>query len=332
MTRDRIDDLLATFRTKRILVLGDLMLDRFIWGNVSRISPEAPVPVVHVQREDAYPGGAANVARNLIPFTPHVSLIGLAGTDDFGTHLLQLLADGRIDTSGVVRDPAVDTIVKTRVVARHQQVCRVDRESPMALRPEAETALVDRLRGLAPDLDAIILEDYGKGLLRQPLVDAVIDIARSSGIVVTADPNPNNKLAWNHVTVLKPNRFEAFRLVGLPEPAPGPVPAEDAALLEVGQRLLELWDTRMILVTLGELGMMLFDRDSPPRHVPARVREVFDVSGAGDTAVALLTLALAAKASPLEAVEVSTLASGVVVGKLGTATLSPEELRSVLPP
>jgi D-beta-D-heptose 7-phosphate kinase/D-beta-D-heptose 1-phosphate adenosyltransferase len=332
MTRDRIDDLLASFRAKRILVLGDLMLDRFIWGNVSRISPEAPVPVVHVQREDAYPGGAANVARNLIPFTPHVSLIGLAGTDDFGGQLLQLLAQGGIDPSGVVRDSAVETIVKTRVVARHQQVCRVDRESPMALRPEAESALAERVRQLAPDLDAIILEDYGKGFLRQPLVDAVLDVAHASGIVVTADPNPNNKLAWHRVTVLKPNRFEAFRLAGLPEPAPGPVPGEDAALLEVGQRLLALWDARMILVTLGELGMMLFDREGPPRHVPARVREVFDVSGAGDTAVAVLTLALAAGATPLEAVELSTLASGVVVGKLGTATLTPEELRAALAP
>jgi len=149
--------------------------------------------------------------------------------------------------------------------------------------------------------------------------------------VVTADPNPNNKLSWDRVTVLKPNRLEAFRMAGMPEPAPAADPLEDAPLLEVGRLLLERWNTTMLLITLGEHGMLLFDRTGPPRHVHSRPREVFDVSGAGDTAVALLTLTLAAGGSPLEAVEISNLASGVVVGKLGTATLTPEELRGSLP-
>lgn len=327
MTRDRIDAFLSSYRSKRLLVIGDLMLDRFIWGNVSRISPEAPVPVVHVQRESSYPGGAANVARNLTPFTPHVSLMGLIGADDFGSHLVQLLGAEGIDTEGIVRDSGAETIVKTRVIARHQQVCRVDRESPMSLTPSQLEGMMDRLEGQAPHIDAIILEDYGKGLLHQPIIERIVSLAHQHGIVVTADPNPNNKLSWDRVTVLKPNRLEAFRMAGIPEPAPAANPLEDKALLEVGRLLLERWNMAMLLITLGEHGMLLFDRSGPPRHVAARHREVFDVSGAGDTAVALLTLTLAAGGSALEAVQISNLASGVVVGKLGTATLTPTELR-----
>ena len=331
MTRDRIDAFLSSYRSKRLLVIGDLMLDRFIWGSVSRISPEAPVPVVHVQRESSYPGGAANVARNLRPFTPNVSLMGLTGTDDFGSHLIQLLTTEGIDTEGVVRDPLVETIVKTRIVARQQQVCRVDRESAMTLKPDQIDGLMDLLRSRATQIDAIILEDYGKGMLSQPLVDAIVSLAKEHRIVVTADPNPNNKLSWDRVTVLKPNRLEAFRMAGIPEPAPAAHPLEDGPLLEVGHLLLERWNTEMLLITLGEHGMLLFDRKGMPSHVPSLPREVFDVSGAGDTAVALLTLTLAAGGSPLEAVEISNLASGVVVGKLGTATLSPSELREASP-
>jgi len=331
MTRDRIDAFLSSYRSKRLLVIGDLMLDRFIWGNVSRISPEAPVPVVHVQRESSYPGGAANVARNLTPFTSHVSLMGLIGTDDFGSHLLQLLGTEGIDTGGIVRDDRTETIVKTRVVARHQQVCRVDRESPMALSTAQIDGMLARLEAHAPEIDAIILEDYGKGLLHQPIIEAIVSLANRHEIVITADPNPNNKLSWNQVTVLKPNRLEAFRMAGMPEPAPAANPLQDEPLLEVGRLLLERWDMTMLLITLGEHGMLLFDRSGPPRHVPARHREVFDVSGAGDTAVALLTLTLAAGGSALEAVEISNLASGVVVGKLGTATLTPAELRESVP-
>jgi D-beta-D-heptose 7-phosphate kinase/D-beta-D-heptose 1-phosphate adenosyltransferase len=331
MTRDRIDAFLSSYRSKRLLVIGDLMLDRFIWGNVSRISPEAPVPVVHVQRESAYPGGAANVARNLTPFTPHVSLMGLIGTDDYGAHLVQLLAAEGIETNGIVRDSLTETIVKTRVVARHQQVCRVDRESPMSLSATQIDGMMERLESRAGEIDAIILEDYGKGLLHQPIIEGIVSLANRHGIVVTADPNPNNKLSWDKVTVLKPNRLEAFRMAGLPEPAPAPHPLEDLPLLEVGRLLLERWDMAMLLITLGEHGMLLFDRSGPPRHVPARHREVFDVSGAGDTAVALLTLTLAAGGSALEAVQISNLASGVVVGKLGTATLTPTELRESIP-
>ncbi len=331
MKRDRLQALLNEFRQKRILVLGDIMLDRFLWGNVSRISPEAPVPVVHVQRESQYPGGAANVARNLAPFTPNISLVGLAGADDFGKMLLDTLETSGIGSEGIVIDDAFQTIVKTRIVARQQQVVRVDRERPASLTSKQETQIVGYLERAVPACDAIILEDYGKGLLQQPLVEAATRLAQQNGVPVTADPNPNNRLDWNGVTVLKPNRLEAFRMAGIPEPESHPNPLEDQPLLEAGAALLRKWDTRMLLITLSQHGMLLFRREGPPVHVPAKAREVYDVSGAGDTAIALLTLALAAGSSPVEAVEISNYASATVVGKLGTATLTPDELLASLP-
>lgn len=333
MTRDRFEQLLADFPKKRILTIGDVMLDRFVWGSVSRISPEAPVPVVHVKRESIYPGGAANVARNLVPFTSGVELVGLIGEDEFARQLLDTLSEGGIDGSGIVRDSDFETIVKTRVIARQQQVCRVDRENP---RPPTQTQQ-DQIRDFvltnAESLDAIILEDYGKGLLQQHLLDEIVAIARENQVAVTADPNPGNKLDWNGVTVLKPNRLEAFRMAGVPEPAPASDPTQDEPLRKVGQQLLNRWNIEMLLITLGEHGMILFERGAAeqPRHVPVRAREVFDVSGAGDTAIALLTLTLTAGATPIEAIEVANYASGTVVGKLGTATLTPEELREAIP-
>lgn len=331
MTRDRIHQFLAQFEQKRVLVIGDIMLDRFVWGSVTRISPEAPVPVVHVQREEFYPGGAANVARNLAPFTKFTSLVGLAGEDEYAKTLQDELSKGNIANDGILRDPSFETIVKTRIFARQQQVVRVDRERPGALSEEQQQTVIDYLMAKIGQLDAIILEDYGKGMMQQPLVDKIVEIATSNEIQVTADPNPNNQLSWNGVTVLKPNRLEAFRMADTPEPPAHDDPLQDQALLEVGEQLLQKWAAKMILITLGEHGMMLFERDAKPQHVPVRAREVFDVSGAGDTAIALLTLALTAGASPIEAVEVSNYASGTVVGKLGTATLTPDELREAVP-
>jgi len=331
MTRDRCQILLQAFHEKRILVIGDIMLDRFVWGSVNRISPEAPVPVVHVQRESFYPGGAANVARNLKPFTEHVSLIGMRGEDDHGKMLESALGEGRINTQGLICDPDYETITKTRIFARQQQVVRVDRERPRNLTEVQKEEVAEYIKAHAAEIDAIILEDYGKGLLQQDLLDEVVHIAAPHNIILTADPNPNNTLDWNGLTVLKPNRHEAFRMAGIPENEPEDHPLEDVALLAVGAKLLETWTTKMILITLGEHGMILFQRDAEPLHVPVRAQEVYDVSGAGDTAIALLTLCLTTSARTIEAMEVSNYASGTVVGKLGTATLTADELLASIP-
>ena len=326
MKLERVEDLLREFSTKRVLVIGDLMLDEFVWGRVSRISPEAPVPVVEVLRESYYPGGAANVARNVREFTPSVYVMGMIGADLHAQKLRELLAANGIGLEGLQNDESFQTIVKTRIIARHQQVVRVDRERPQPLNDEAQARFVEKVRELLPQLDAVIFEDYGKGLLQQSFVDNVTALARGAGKLITADPNPRNRLIWRGITAVKPNRSEAFAAANRPWHEPEPDPLHDKQLLLVGAELLRTWKPDHLLVTLGEQGMILFDQGHPPFHVPPRAREVYDLSGAGDTAIGLFTLALASGASPIEAAEISNHASSVVVGKLGTATLTPDEL------
>jgi D-glycero-beta-D-manno-heptose-7-phosphate kinase len=326
MKLERVEEILQNFQSKRILVIGDLMLDEFVWGRVSRISPEAPVPVVDVIRESSYPGGAANVARNLKEFSSSVLLMGLVGTDGHADELRRILAQGGINVDAVQSDPSYQTIVKTRIIARQQQVVRVDREKPQPLSAALQAQCIKTIRALLPEIDAIIFEDYGKGFLQQCFVDEVCALARQARKVVTVDPNVRNKLTWRGVTAVKPNRIEAFAAANQPWREAEPEPLEDELLLHVGNGLLKEWKLDNLLITLGEQGMILFDRDHPPYHAPSRAREVYDVSGAGDTAIALFTLAMVSAATPIEAAEISNHASSVVVAKLGTATLTPEEL------
>jgi D-beta-D-heptose 7-phosphate kinase/D-beta-D-heptose 1-phosphate adenosyltransferase len=326
MNRERYEKIYAGFSKSRVLVIGDLILDHFVWGRVSRISPEAPVPVVEVDRETQYPGGAANVARNLREFTPHAAVLGMIGTDPGAETLKRLLTDEGIRIEGVQQDPDHRTTVKTRVIARHQQLVRVDREKK--LRPtqaQFDRALAS-LEGMLPHLDAVIVEDYGKGLIQQGFADEITARVRAAGRLLAIDPSPHNPLNWHGVSVMKPNRSEAFAAAGRPHSEPVDPVEKDEAVQEVGRILLDKWACEILLVTLGEQGMMLFRPGEAPYHTPTRAKEVFDVSGAGDTAVALFMLALTAGATAGEAAEISNHASGIVVGKLGTATVSPAEL------
>ena len=326
MTRTRFKQLARCFSNLKLLVVGDIMLDEFLWGKVRRISPEAPVPVVEVDRETFYPGGAANVARNLREFAGEIYLLGLIGIGSHADRLKSLLAGEGIRLDCLVEDATYQTIVKTRIIAQHQQVVRVDRERKVGLSKLQTEKALEQLDGLLSQVDGVIIEDYGKGLLTQELIDAIIRRARTANKIVTVDPNPGNRLNWMGITAIKPNRSEAFATVGMPAGNPVDPPTADTALLEVGHALLDQWGSESLLITLGEQGMMLFDRHSEPFHIPTQAREVFDVSGAGDTAIALFTLALCASATPAEAAEIANRASGIVVGKLGTATVSPKEL------
>lgn len=322
------EELLARFAGQRLLVVGDLMLDWFIWGSVSRISPEAPVPVVEVQSESRYPGGAANVARNLTPFGARVELAGLYGPDASGTLLEETLAAHQIGMQLCLKREGYQTITKTRVVARHQQVVRIDREKRRRLEPELAAELVDRISEVLPGIDGVIIEDYGKGLITPEFSAGLLAAARGQDLVVTVDPKPGNPIAWNGVTTVKPNRSEAFSCAGIEDVnrESGVPPLEDKPLLQAGETLLERWGCSQVLLTLGELGMLVFSKDAAPAHIPAKAREVFDVSGAGDTAIAVYTLGLCAGLSPVVAARVSNLASSVVVGKLGTTPIERDEL------
>lgn len=326
MNAARARELLASLSSRRLLVIGDLMLDEFIYGKVGRISPEAPVPVVEVTRQQSYPGGAANVARNLREFTGGVALMGVVGACEHAAKLRSLLSAQGIELGGMVTDPAYQTIVKTRVIARQQHVVRVDRERRGAPAAASHEEALRWLEAHIGEYDAVILEDYAKGFLTQAFVDRAGALAQAAGKVLTVDPNPNNPLHWPGASAIKPNRSEAFAAAGRPASEPVTPVERDAALAEVGAILMEKWNSPLLLVTLGEQGMMLFRRGQAPFALPTRAREVFDVSGAGDTVIALFTLCLAAGATPAEAAEMANHAAGVVVGKLGTATLTPDEL------
>ncbi|MEY2492598.1 MAG: hypothetical protein QOH24_1549 [Verrucomicrobiota bacterium] len=326
MNARRLTEILARAKPKRILVIGDLMLDEFVWGKVGRISPEAPVPVVEVTGESFYPGGAANVARNLREFIDSAAVIGLFGSDRGGRQLRDLLAEQEIDTASAVEDAGFPTIVKTRIIARNQQIVRVDREQLRSPSPAQISRIVGNVRRRLAKTDAIIFEDYGKGFLSAELVRKICGDALAARKIVTGDPNPHHPIAWKNVTAVKPNRNEAFLAAGLTWSDPVDPPDKDKPLLKAGKILLEKWQTKLLLITLGEQGMMLFERGKKPHHIPTKARQVFDVSGAGDTAIALFTLALSCDATAVEAAEIANHASAVVVGKLGTATVTPEEL------
>jgi D-beta-D-heptose 7-phosphate kinase/D-beta-D-heptose 1-phosphate adenosyltransferase len=326
MDLSQLEEILDRAPSMRITVIGDLMLDEFVWGKVGRISPEAPVPVVEVTGESFYPGGAANVARNLREFVDSVAVIGMLGKDRSGQQLRELLTAQNIDTSNAVEDETFRTIVKTRIIALHQQVVRVDREKIVNPSAEQIAKVVAAIRNAIQKTDAIIFEDYGKGFLTTQLVSQIARDARAADKIVAVDPNPRHSVDWRGVTAVKPNRAEAFLGSGVPWREPDGAPTKDADLRRAGEALLKKWETKYVLVTLGEHGMMLFQQDEAPHYIPTKARQVFDVSGAGDTAIALFTLGLICGATPIEAAEIANHGSAVVVSKLGTATVTRDEL------
>ncbi|MDZ4816215.1 MAG: D-glycero-beta-D-manno-heptose-7-phosphate kinase [Verrucomicrobiota bacterium] len=323
---ERVKEILDKFKSRKVLVIGDLMLDEFIWGKVGRISPEAPVPVVEVVKEESYPGGAANVARNLRILGSHVDIIGQVGKDAYANKLHELLQAEKIGVSGIITNPQSRTIVKTRVVARHQQVVRVDREHKERVPVNITDKAVAEIKLKLKDVDAVIVEDYGKGFVTQALADRLCMLVTAQKKILTIDPNPQNPLHWTEPTAVKPNRTEAFVAAGIAYAEPIEPVEKDETLGRVGKVLMEKWRPQQLLITLGEQGMGLFQKGKTMYHTPTRAREVFDVTGAGDTVIATYTLALAAGATPIEAAEIANHAAGVVVGKIGTAVVSTQEI------
>ena len=322
----RVGRLLAAARQTRVLVIGDVMLDQFIWGGVSRISPEAPVPIVDFQRESFMPGGAANVARNLAALGAPVEIFGAVGRDPAARQLERLLKGQGIGCAGLIGHPRRQTTLKTRIVAHQQQVVRVDRETRDHLDGPTGRRLLEKLGSKIASSAAVIVGDYGKGVVTQPLLDAVKQFCREHGLWLSVDPKPVHQLDLQGLSLITPNRKEAFELAGLADDTRNPNPLADPGLLRVAEKLLAELRPALLLITLGELGMLLCQRDQKPFYIPTVAQEVFDVSGAGDTVIATFTLAIAAGASPIEAAVISNYAAGIVVGKVGTATVAPEEL------
>lgn len=305
----------------RVLVVGDLMLDRYIWGDATRISPEAPVPVIDIARETWTAGGAGNVALNVASLGARCAVAGYIGRDEAGRKLSAALAEKGI--TAIPTPGSSQTIMKTRVMVQHQQLCRLDRESPPdAYRVTAKQAERLLQKEIAA-CDAVVLSDYAKGLLADDLVDRVSSLARDAGKFVALDPKPKRKLAFHGLDLITPNKRESLQLAGIDVPPHTPYPAA-----EVCARLHALFATKHLVITLGEEGMLLSSHGKILKTIPTAAREVYDVSGAGDTALAGLVLALSAGASLEVAAHFANAAAGVVVGKLGTATVTPAELRA----
>jgi len=322
----RARQILGRARRERILVVGDVMLDQFIWGNVARISPEAPVPVVDFVRESFMPGGAANVARNLTSLEAPTRIFAFTGDDAAAEQLRKLLVEQQVGCKGLLSEKARPTSVKTRIVAHKQQVVRIDRETRDHLNGQQEGRLVGVLTKELAGASAVIVGDYGKGVVTQPLLNELKDLCRKRGVWLSLDPKPVHHLDLRGLSLITPNRKEAFELASLDDDTRNENPLADRCLLEAADRLLKELRPALLLVTLGEAGMLLCQHGQKPFHIPTLAQEVFDVSGAGDTVIATFTLAVAAGASPVEAAVLSNHAAGIVVGKVGTATVSPDEL------
>lgn len=322
----RVRALLEASRKIRVVVLGDVMLDHFVWGRVSRISPEAPVPIVEFERENFMPGGAANMARNLTALLSPAALLGVVGADYSGTQLRVLLQEQQVDCTGLVTVPGHDTATKMRIVAQRQQVTRLDRETRGDIDASTVRTLLEQFDAALDGTHAVIVGDYGKGVVSGALLVGVKERCRARNCWISMDPKPIHHRDLTGLSLITPNRKEAFELAGLEDDTRHADPFQDPQLMQAVDRLLVRLAPRVLLVTLGELGMLLCQPGAEPFHVPTVAREVFDVSGAGDTVIASFTMAIAAGATPMEAAIFSNHAAGVVVGKVGTATVTPAEL------
>jgi D-beta-D-heptose 7-phosphate kinase/D-beta-D-heptose 1-phosphate adenosyltransferase len=313
--------LLKKIARLRILVVGDVMLDRYIWGDATRISPEAPVPVIDVDRETWTAGGAGNVGLNIASLGAHCTVAGYFGNDDAGRKLAAALREKIIATLSTPGDG--QTIVKTRVIVQRQQLCRIDREAPPAAYQVTAAQAGSLLAKEIAACDAVILSDYAKGILNDALVTRVTQLARAAGKFIALDPKPKRALAFHGLDLITPNKHESLQLAGIELAPHAPFPAA-----EVCVRLHERYATKNLVITLGADGMLLSVGGKILKTIPTAAREVFDVSGAGDTSLAALVLALAAGASLETAAHFANAAAGVVVAKLGTATVTPAELQA----
>jgi D-beta-D-heptose 7-phosphate kinase/D-beta-D-heptose 1-phosphate adenosyltransferase len=317
---ERLDAILGGFSGQKVLVLGDLMVDRYLWGDTARSSPEAPVPVIEAREETSRLGGAANVANNVAALGGEPMLVAVTGADSLAQDLVQLLEERRISAGWLVADRTRRTTSKTRILARNQQVVRIDREDASEIGGEALELVLERALEALRRASACVISDYGKGVVTRDLLEAVLREAVERAVPVCVDPKETHFFAYRGVAVITPNQAEAGAAYGrrirdLP------------TLLAAGRYLCEELDCRSVLITRGEQGMTLFRRDGPVLHFPTVATEVFDVTGAGDTVVSAYALALAARAEPPEAAAIANHAAGLVIREVGTATTTSGSIR-----
>jgi len=311
------------FSRNRILVIGDIILDKYVWGHVSRISPEAPVPVVEVKQETKRLGGAANVLNNVASLGGHAILCGVVGDDRAGRGIVERVRSMGLPAEGIITVTDRPTSVKSRVVAHNQQVVRFDREDRRRVPQGGIERILDFIGPLRDEIDAIIVADYGKGVVSDGMMKGLRSLAWDSDTVIGVDPKTGNFDCYRGVHVLTPNHHEAGAYSGIEI-------EDEESLLEAGRRMLEGLEARSVLITQGKEGMTLFEREGTVVHIPTVARKVFDVTGAGDTVISTLCMGLAAGMDLRSASVVANFAAGIVVGELGTSTVSADELQSAV--
>ena len=312
-------DILQSSRGKKVLVVGDMMLDQFIWGTVSRISPEAPVPVVQVSSDSFHLGGAGNVVNNIHALGGIPLPVGIIGEDDAAARIRKTLGENRIDSSGLVVDFSRHTILKTRIIAQNQQVVRTDREDKSPLSSAIQTAVTESCSRFVAEADAVIISDYNKGVISSFLMKEILSLARQKDLMVLVDPKIEHVSYYAGATIITPNQLEAERMTGIS------ITGEDS-LISVGKELLQKLNCQAVLITLGEKGMSLFHNEGAHIPIPSVAKEIYDVTGAGDTVVSMMTLALLGGATHEAAAIMANYAAGIVVGKVGTAVVTAKEL------
>lgn len=317
--KHRYERIFSDWGGHRILIIGDVMLDEYLWGSVSRISPEAPVPVVEVAKESVKLGGAANVALNVKALGDEPILVGVAGDDGNHEKMITALHAAGMATDGILVDSSRMTTIKTRVIANHQQVVRADRENTEEISASVTGEVLRLVEKRMGDVDGIIVSDYGKGVITNPLLSKLIDLCGQNGIFIAVDPKDTHFMNYKRVSLITPNHHEAGFVYGKRI-------RDDAILEEVGWGLLQRLHAKALLITRGEKGMSLFEADRTLTHLPTRAKKVYDVTGAGDTVISAFTCAIAAKADYREAALISNHAAGLVVAEVGTAQVSQKEL------
>jgi len=319
LSENRIKELKHNYEGKRIAIIGDMMLDGYFWGDVKRISPEAPVPVLEVEEEFFRFGGAANVAYNILTLGGIPVPVGVIGNDTYGNIFTSLIKDKNIEAEGIINDNERPTTTKTRVIADGQHVVRIDKESKAYISSKIEEKIAIFLASVIDSLDGIILQDYNKGILTPSLITKIISIANKKNILITVDPKFDNFFEYKNVTVFKPNRKETETVLGTRI-------KDDKDVSSAGRNLLNKMNSEYVLLTLGEGGIAVFEKGDKEKRMPTKARKVADVSGAGDTVISTLTIGLAAGADIYEACYLANYAAGVVCGEVGIVSIEKQRL------
>lgn len=323
MDTEKFIDIINKFKNARVLIIGDVMLDKYVWGEVSRISQEAPVQIVNINNETYIPGGAANVANNITSLGAKATIIGLAGSDEAKDILITELKKKNIGTKGIITDSNRPTTTKTRIMSQNQQLIRMDHEKNHSPEPATNEKILNSVKSTIDAHDVVIISDYSKGVVTKELVDTIKDLCSSEGKKIIVDPKPENMHLYSNVSIITPNHHEACSFLGVKEKN------GNKCIEESGKKIQKSLNTD-ILMTRGSKGMTLFEKGKNPDNISTKTKEVYDITGAGDTVVAALTLAIASGSDLKTASWISNYAAGVVVGKLGTSTLTKDELVRVI--